>query len=463
MSHALVVDDDIDAAELLAELIRAGGFTVEVAHSLRHARARLAIRTPDILFVDLVLPDGKGISLLQDEQLRQDAEMVLITGHASLETSIEALRLGAADYLVKPVSGRQVLGILSRLTPPSALNTEIAIYEQELNASGRFGSLWGRSDAMRRVYEQVSRVAVTSVTVLIEGESGTGKELVARTVHDLSRRRERNFLAINCGAISPQLMESEIFGHEKGSFTGADRLHRGFFERADGGTLLLDEITEMPANLQVKLLRVLETATFQRVGSTDERRTDVRVLAATNRVPLEAVMEGRLREDLLYRLNVFPIRMPPLRDRIEDVPLLADHFLEQVGTIEGKARHFTANAYAALLDYHWPGNVRELRNAVHRAYIMAPGSEVSSDWLNLGGSAVRPDELRIPVGTRLADVERELILATLARNDGQRELTAAELGISVKSLLARLKSYGADDEDAVPPAASTLNRQQKPH
>ena len=347
MSHALIVDDDSDTAEMLAELVASQGFTAATARTMRDARRELATSVPDVVFLDLVLPDGKGIELFNDKAALADTEVVLITGHASLETSIEALRLGAADYLIKPVSPGQVQGILERIMRPGELRAEISDLRSELDRSGRFGDMWGGSPSMKRVYEQVSRVAATAVTVLIQGESGTGKELVAQTIHSLSRRRSRPFLAINCGAISPHLMESEIFGHEKGSFTGANRQHLGFFERAHGGTLFLDEITEMPPDLQVKLLRVLETGTFNRVGSTETQRADVRVLGATNRVPERAVADGKLREDLLYRLNVFPIRLPPLRERREDVALLADHFLAEICKEEGKEKRLSKSAYTA--------------------------------------------------------------------------------------------------------------------
>jgi DNA-binding NtrC family response regulator len=299
---------------------------------------------------------------------------------------------------------------------------------------------------MKRVYEQVSRVAATAVTVLVQGESGTGKELVAQTIHQLSRRRSRPFLAINCGAISPHLMESEIFGHEKGSFTGANRQHQGFFERAHGGTLFLDEVTEMPLDLQVKLLRVLETGTFNRVGSTETQRADVRVIAATNRVPDKAVTEGKLREDLLYRLNVFPIRLPPLRERREDVTLLADHFLAEICKSEGQDKRFTPAAYERMDSYDWPGNVRELRNVVQRAFVMASGSSISDEWLELdiargGVKREAGPYLSVRVGSPLADVERSLIFATLEHYGGHKERTAAALGVSLKTLYNRLKAY----------------------
>ena len=448
MGHALIVDDDTDAAEMLAELAVSQGFTAATARTMREAKRQLVMNAPDVVFLDLMLPDGKGTELFEDKSALGNTEVVLITGHASLETSIEALRLGAADYLIKPVTPSQVTSVLSRVMRPAELQAEITDLQEEMDRTGRFGELWGTSEAMRRVYEQVSRVAGTAVTVLIEGESGTGKELVARSIHQLSRRRSRPFLAINCGAISPHLMESEIFGHEKGSFTGATRQHQGFFERAHGGTLFLDEITEMPLDLQVKLLRVLETGTFNRVGSTDMQTTDVRVIAATNRIPDKAVADGKLREDLLYRLNVFPLRLPPLRDRRDDVQLLADHFLREICETEGQVKRFSPAAYAALRAHDWPGNVRELRNVVQRAYVMARDSVITDGWLELGSAkTAREDDVplvSISIGTSIAEAERALILATLEHYEGQKERTAAVLGVSLKTLYNRLKEYSVD-------------------
>jgi len=268
---------------------------------------------------------------------------------------------------------------------------------------------------------------------------------VASTVHDLSRRRARPFLGINCGAISPHLMESEIFGHEKGSFTGADRQHQGFFERASGGTLFLDEITEMPLELQVKLLRVLETGTYMRVGSTQVQETDVRIIAATNRPPMQAVKEGKLREDLLYRLNVFPIHLPPLRERSEDVTLIAEHFLKEISRREGQVKTFAPEALARLAEYPWPGNVRELRNIVHRAYVMARGNVIVDECLPTQDAPLPvltgAPMLSIRVGTPLADIERQVTLATLEYLGRHKEKTAATLGVSLKTLYNRLKEY----------------------
>ena len=301
---------------------------------------------------------------------------------------------------------------------------------------------------MLRVYEQLGRVAATSVTVLITGESGTGKELAARTLHDLSRRRDRPFLAVNCGAISPNLMESEIFGHEKGSFTGAERLHHGFFERAQGGTLFLDEVTELAPALQVKLLRVLETGTYMRVGSTTAQETDVRIVAASNRDPMRAVREGDLREDLYYRLNVFPLHLPPLRERLDDLPLLVTHILQEIGQREGAFKRASPAALARL------GPVPLARQRARVAQCPAtrlrdgagqrdhPRSGCLATSLPTHGPKLPDTGCRLPLGTSLAAVERQVILATLEHYGHQKERTAAALGVSLKTLYNRLKEYG---------------------
>lgn len=308
---------------------------------------------------------------------------------------------------------------------------------------GRFRRLMGTSAPMEQLYEQVTKVAPTGATVLLTGESGTGKEVVAQTIHDLSRRRERAFLPVNCGAISPQLIESELFGHEKGSFTGAVRDHRGFFERAHGGTLFLDEITEMQVELQVKLLRVLETRFFSRVGSDREIETDVRIIAATNRSPEEAVKNGLLREDLLYRLQVFPIHLPPLRERENDIELLARFFLDEFNQSEESDKRLSDSAVKVLLEHHWPGNLRELRNVIYRAFIMA---DAVIEEHHFPKSFTEPHDVTGPaftvrVGSSVAEVERDLIMATLDQCNGKKEKAAEILGVSVKTLYNRLKEY----------------------
>ena len=443
MPHVLIVDDDTHTLRSMAELVSREGFSAATAATLQEARAQIALQRPDVVLLDLVLPDGPGIELFQDVETRSAMEVVLITGHASIETSIQALRLGASDYLIKPVNVKQLRGILSRVARPNDLKTEIHHLRGELRRLGRFGHLFGSSPAMQKVYDQISRVAPTAATVLITGESGTGKELAAQTLHDLSRRRRAVFVPVNCGAISPQLIESEMFGHEKGSFTGATREHKGYFERANGGTLFLDEITEMPIELQVKLLRVLETGLFMRVGSDREIETDVRVIAATNRVPEEAVSGGKLREDLLYRLQVFPLQLPPLRERGDDVEQLATQFLTELNQTERTHKRLAPAALAALRSYHWPGNVRELKNVIHRTFIMSNDViEAHSLPAELDAAkTVRGPCFTVRVGSTIAAVERSLILATLEEYGGNKEKAAETLGLSLKTLYNRLHQY----------------------
>ena len=315
---------------------------------------------------------------------------------------------------------------------------------------GRFGRLVGRSPAMQRVYDLIARVAPTQAGVLLTGESGTGKELAAGTIHLLSRRRERPFLAVNCGAIARSLIESELFGHERGSFTGAVHRRRGYFEEAHGGTLFLDEVTEMPPDIQSKFLRVLETGSVLRVGASETVPVDVRVIAATNRDPRRALADGTLREDLYYRLNVFPIALPPLRDRGDDFELLADHFLESVNTREGTRKTWTPEARAHLRLHSWPGNVRELKNAVERAAIMTDAA-IGPELLPGAILAPGPDsghadpELRLNVGETLEQAERRLILATLDHMAGDKRRAAEALGISLKTLYTRLSVYRASN------------------
>jgi DNA-binding NtrC family response regulator len=294
---------------------------------------------------------------------------------------------------------------------------------------------------MQQLYEQLARVSPTSATVLLIGESGTGKELCAQTIHEMSRRKRHPFLPVNCGAVSPQLIESELFGHEKGSFTGADRQHKGFFERANGGTIFLDEITEMPMDLQVKLLRVLETGTFMRVGTSTPIATDVRIIAATNRNPEKAVTDGRLREDLYHRLNVFPVNIPPLRERGTDIELLAQYFLDQHNREQGTRKTFSRAAIAKLYSHTWPGNVRELKNYVQRAFILSD-QVIEPDMAT--ANFVEPDNaevLTVRIGTPLEEIERRVTFATLASCGNVKRRAAEILGISLKTLYNRLEAY----------------------
>ena len=451
MSHALIVDDDAYTRQSLAGLVASEGFTTAQAGGIAEARVQLVRQRPDVMLVDLCLPDGEGMSLLDDLEDRASTEVVLITGHASVDTAVQALRLGASDYLVKPVDLPRLKSILQRVPGNGELRAELAMREQ-LRRTGRFGRLIGNSPLMRTLYDKIGRVAVTEATVLLQGESGTGKEIVARTIHDLSPRRRKPFLAINCGAISPNLIENEMFGHERGSYTGADRQHKGYFEQADGGTLFLDEISEMPMELQVRLLRVLETGTFMRIGMARAVETDVRIIAATNRDPREAVRAGRLREDLYHRLNVFPLEIPALRSRGgEDIELLSQGFLEEMNQACGTRKRFAPGALDLLKQHPWPGNVRELRNYLHRVFIMAgedglqgpaPETEIMPTQTMTNQATSNTPSITVPLGTPLSVAARELILSTLQHCGGERKRTAEMLGICTKTLYNRLREYG---------------------
>jgi len=430
MPHALIVDDDATSVMLLSRLLESRGFTTRSAGSIAEARESLD-PYPDSCLVDLKLPDGDGVALL-DDGLGAQTDFIVITGHASVESSVDALRRGARDYLTKPIDRSKLDRALARFIAPAA-------------KAGATSSLIGESPQMQRLARTIARVGPAEVTVLIIGESGTGKELIASQLHALSARAKGPYLALNCGAVSPNLIESELFGHERGSFTGATRQHAGYFERAHGGTLFLDEITEMPLDLQVRLLRVLETRQVARVGSSENVTVNVRVIAATNRDPREAVRQGRLREDLLYRLQVVPIEVPPLRERAGDVRLLAQHFLNQLNQGVTSPKSFSEAALARLEDYHWPGNVRELYNLVQRAFVLSEGPLITHPHVQhperRDAASGPSDTIRIPAGEPLAMVEQRVILHTL-RNCRTQEEAARLLGVSTKTLYNKLRLYG---------------------
>jgi DNA-binding NtrC family response regulator len=442
----LVVEDDPDFRASVAALVAREDYTVHEAGSLAGARQAIAEAVPDVVLLDIGLPDGDGLELLSEEIDRTDFECVVMTGDVAVETAIAALREGALDYLPKPLDRTRLHTILTNVARTRGLKHQLNSLRGELRDLGRFGSLVGRSKPMQAIYDLISRVGPTDSGVFVSGESGTGKELVAETVHRLSRRKDAPFLALNCGAMSATLVESELFGHEKGSFTGADRRRQGYFERASGGTLFLDEITEMPMELQVKLLRVLETGSLTRVGATSPIDVDVRIITATNRDPKEAVGKGVLREDLFYRLNVFPIALPPLRDRGDDVELLARYFLDGVNERDGTQKRLSDAALEALSAFDWPGNVRELKNTIERAAILA-GDVIGPDHLGRPrsepGVTSEGSVLEIHVGSSIADAERRLILATLEDMDQDKKRAARTLGISLKTLYNRLNVYEA--------------------
>ena len=463
MPHALIVDDSAATLSALVELVNSEGFTTSAALTVDRAKVELSRQPPDIVLADLNLPDGSGMHLLDAvESSGASPAVVFITGQASVDTAVEALRRGVTDYLVKPLDVKRLREILHDVSRTGHISEEIGELKAAQRGTGHFGVLVGRSEPMLRLGELIGRIAPSSASVLVSGESGSGKEVVARTIHDLSRRRHGPFVPVNCGAITPTLMESELFGHEKGSFTGAERRHKGYFEQATRGTLFLDEITEMPIELQVKLLRVLETGTFARVGGEQSTSVDVRIVAASNRDVPDAIAQGKLREDLYYRLKVFQLHLPPLRDRPEDIALLAQHFLDDLEKIEKQKRRLGEDALALMRAYRWPGNVRELKNVVHSGYILA-GDVITAACLPSelhGRAAEAPPILQaegfitVRPGTTIADAERLLIFATLRQFGGDKTKAAEVLGISLKTLYNRLHAYEKDDRGEPVPVAA---------
>jgi len=437
MLRALFADDDVDFLHGVAEVAAGEGFAVTGARSLSEAREHLAKGPVDLVLIDLVLPDGDGIALLRELKETTRSDVILVSGVATVDSAIEALRLGALDYLTKPLDNRRLKAVLAHVLRLRSLKDEVGTLRGELRKLGRFGQVIGVSPAMQKVYDLMIKVAPTNATVFITGESGTGKELVARTIFDLSDRRGKPFLPVDCGSIPGNLIESELFGHERGSFTGATQLRRGYFERAAGGTLFLDEITEMPIELQVKLLRVLESGHLVRVGGEEHVPVNVRLIAASNRGPQEALREGKLREDLYYRINVFPILLPPLRDRDGDAVLLADQFLDVLNAEQGTSKRLSPGAYDRIRAYSWRGNVRELKNELQRAFIMYDGEIELSDLGAGHGPALPP----IEVGGSIKASERQLILATLEQHGGDKKAAARVLGISLKTLYTKLNLY----------------------
>ncbi len=448
----LVVDDNASARESVADVLRHVGHEATACSSGAEALAELRSATYDVVVTDLQMPGMSGLELIREiERRRFGVQVLMVTAHASVETAVVAMRHGAFDYLEKPYDVDRLEASIDRALQRKNLQPT---GESSDASNATMPAMIGSSPAMQTLRERLERIAATDETVLIHGESGVGKELIAQTLHTLSGRREQPLVSLNCPVLSEQLTESELFGHCRGAFTGADADRVGRFELADGGSLLLDEVTEINLGLQAKLLRVLQERTFERVGSSESKAVDVRVLATTNRDLTEEIAAGRFREDLYYRLAVVPIQAPPLRERGEDVIELAEHFLSQASDRLGRERlTLDAGTRDLFLSHRWPGNVRELHNVVTRACVLADGPTVSADlvrpWLRrdddgsaaiAGASHEGPQTL--PIGSSLAEVEKQMILATLAKYDGHRQKAAEALGIGVRTLSGKLRQYG---------------------
>jgi len=458
----LIVEDEPHALMGLAELISGWGYRTETARDGIEGFEKALVWEPAIVVTDLKMPRLDGLGLLaklaeEGSGIHTNVAVVLLTAQGSIQVAVDAMKLGAYDFLQKPVDATRLRAILGNATRQRDTSIELEVARRRLRETGVLGSMVGTSRAMKEIFALIEQIAPSNVSVLITGESGTGKELVARTLHDLSPRKPRPFVAVNCAAIPETLIESELFGHEKGSFTGAFERRAGCFELATGGTLLLDELGEMPVGTQAKLLRVLEERKLRRLGARAELDVDVRVLAATNRDPADSVARGELRSDLFYRINVFHIHLPPLREHIEDLPAMADAMVREMNQKHG--RHVSGVGQSILdrmMAYDWPGNARELRNNIERAVVLcADGAPLDAGHLppTFGKAQVQStpvyDASIVPVrvGSTVDEAERLLILRTL-ESTGQNKTRAAEiLGVSLKTLHNKLKEYNHSRED----------------
>jgi DNA-binding NtrC family response regulator len=450
----LIVEDEENERTGLAELVQAWGYRTDTAKDGLEGLEKVAAWSPGIIITDYKMPRMNGLELLERlADLTEPVAVVLLTAQGSIDIAVDAMKSGAYDFLTKPVDPTRLKNILANATRQRGTERELEVTRKRLRDSGMLGTLVGTSKKMQEIFGLIEMVAPSSASVLITGESGTGKELVARTIHELSPRKNKPFVAINCSAIPETLIESEIFGHEKGAFTGALERRSGCFELAEEGTLLLDEIGEMPINTQAKLLRVLEDRKLRRLGSKVETSVDVRVLAATNKVPEQAVQDGHLRNDLYYRLNVFNIHMPPLREHKEDIPQLADSLLADMNAKHGRKVSGLSDAVLEQFkEYSWPGNVREMRNTLERAVIVCHGNIVEPKHLppNFGSGQIHTESMRdsgnsvrLGVGTTVGEAERLLIMKTLESTNNNKTRAAEILGISLKTLHNKLKEYSS--------------------
>ena len=463
----LIVEDEENERSGLAELISAWGYRTETARDGQEGLEKVSTWGPGIIVTDLKMPRMDGMELLEKiAQTPQEVAVVLLTAQGSIDAAVAAMKLGAYDFIEKPVNPTRLRNILQNASRQRGMERELEATRRMLRDSGQLGSLVGSSKKMQEVFHLIELVSPSTASVLITGESGTGKELVARTIHELSPRKNKPFIAINCAAIPDTLIESEIFGHEKGAFTGALERRTGCFELAEGGTLLLDEIGEMPIGTQAKLLRVLEDHRLRRLGSKTETAIDVRVLTATNKVPEEAVAKGELRNDLYYRLNVFNIQMPPLREHKEDLPNLAQTLIKEMNSKHQRNVRTASDAvFQIFQQYSWPGNVRELRNTLERAVIVCDSSVIEPRHLPPGFGSPTPhvisdaNAIRIGVGTTVEEAERQLIIKTLESTHNNKTRAAEILGISLKTLHNKLKEYAQNGKNDNPLAEAAKSFQ----
>lgn len=441
----LVVDDDEIACESLAAWLREDGYPTDMAFSGHEAIEKAKEKDYALYFMDLKMPGGlDGIeTMMKIRNIYPDASVIIITAHATVDTAITALKEGAQEYIVKPCNPEEISLLVDRIIKVKNLQRQNILLRKKLTRQYRFHDIISKNPKMYDIFQLIRDIAGLKSTVLIQGESGTGKELVARAIHYSGDRAKKPFISVSCAALAETLLESELFGYEKGAFTGANSQKKGKFELADGGTIFLDEIGDISPKLQMDLLRVIQEKMFYRVGGSRELKVDVRIIAATNKDLLKAVNAGEFREELYYRLNVINIQIPPLRERREDIPLLVRHFIEQLAhELEKNVNDITENAMRMLMDYNWPGNVRELENTIERALISCKANVLSEeDFIFLSKTRGRKESWSVPTNQSLQNVERSVIEATLRRLDGNIKETATVLGIDRSTLYEKIKKY----------------------
>ena len=443
----LIIDDEKNIREGLSAALELDGYSVKLAANGAEGLALIEKGDIDLVITDLRMPGISGEEVLA--KVRGESPgipVIVLTGHGSIDTAVDAMRNGAYDFLTKPLSLDRLSLIVKRALAGRELEIRHSSLQQELDAKASFESIIGKSAEMQRIFQMVRKAADSKASVLITGESGTGKELIANALHNLSPRKNHPFIKVHCAALSETLLESELFGHEKGAFTGAAARKRGRFELANTGTIFLDEIGEINQNVQIKILRVLQDKRFERVGGEDTLEVDVRVIAATNRNLEEEIAQGRFREDLFYRLNVVHIQVPPLRDRKDDIPLMLNAFLDEFNRENNKSiTGFDARSRSALYKYDWPGNIRQLRNCVESAVVMCSGNEITLEDLppTVRGAA-ESNVIQVPLGISMAEAEKIIIQQNLASNQGNKSKTADILGIGRKTLHRKLEEYGEE-------------------
>ena len=453
--NILIIDDEKNIREGLADAMELEGYHAVIAENGKAGLARIAEGDIDLVITDLRMPEVTGEEVLAKVTAENPGvPVIVLTGHGSIDAAVEAMRNGAYDFLTKPLNLDQLTMIVKRALEGRLLAMQHRQLQEELQSKKGFESIIGKSAEMQKIFQMIRRVADSKASVLITGESGVGKELITNAIHNLSSRKDKPLVKVHCAALSESLLESELFGHEKGAFTGAQARKRGRFELANGGTIFLDEIGEINQNVQIKILRVLQDKRFERVGGEETLEVDVRVIAATNRDLEKEIREGRFREDLYYRLNVVHIHVPPLRERKDDIPLMISEFLNEFAKENGKVINgIDYRARSALYKYDWPGNIRQLRNCIESAVVMCAGDEITLEDLPPSVSQCSSeDNIQVPAGIPMAEAEKILILQNLAINKGNKSKTADILGIGRKTLHRKLEEWNIDGGEEKSPA-----------